>query len=353
MENELNKNGQKRRPRIIRSMNQSSTRSMMDNRKVIDDQTPLEWISNHNYIICERIHNRERNAGLKLFQLRKNDQLFEAKIIEYHLLSTDLLLESLSMERKILRLVRHPYIFRLNQLFNNDRYTIIITEPCTDGTLFHWIQSNRMNISIIKNWFQQILQSIVYLHSMGIAHRDINAHNIMLCNGLAKLANFTYAQFSLDSATNLAIKHWNKPGFTCPEYRAPETFIAPYDSFIADCYSLGVLLYYLTTGYYPFSLNNINEKREIIVEKQPLPTLLTRQALLAGKTIRLMPIDNKISKNNDLTLLYNQIMEKNWKSIGEITNDINLYSLIKQLLNGSIYERISASQALEHQWLSY
>ena len=98
----------------------------------------------------------------------------------------------------------------------------------------------------IRILFQQICKAVAFLHDHKIAHLDIKPENVLLDEaGKAKLCDFGsshsfYESIQCEIGTLL--------------YRAPEIlFTSSFDKASADIWSLGVVLYLLLTGEYPYS----------------------------------------------------------------------------------------------------
>ena len=105
----------------------------------------------------------------------------------------------------------------------------------------------------MKKVFRQVVQAIAVCHDHGIAHMDIKPENVLLDNdGNAKLCDFGYA-CSFD-----APPHAYETGtilYNAPEIRTDHSF----DREAADVWSLGVLLYVLLTGNFPYPGDNLDE----------------------------------------------------------------------------------------------
>ena len=102
---------------------------------------------------------------------------------------------------------------------------MFITEIMTAGTLKEYIQKYKVfKLKHIKNWCQQILQCVSYLHSQSppIIHRDLKCDNIFI-NGdssdicIGDLGLSTQARDDLRSCLGT------------PEYMAPELYDESYD----------------------------------------------------------------------------------------------------------------------------
>lgn len=244
----------------------------------------------------------------KVFQVFKNNVHFAAKIINHDNLSMYHKKICLPSELNILRSINHFNIIKLIEIIENVHFTIIIFEYANDGDLITWLtKQTEPNLLLAKCWFQQIMSAVCYLHSLKIIHGDIKADNVLLCNNVAKLTDFGYAQIYSNDNLNIACGTM--------EYRAPETFIHSINSFQTDCFSMGVLLYSMVTLMFPFGFGS--KLRTITGIKQQ----------------------------------YDDINRKNWTLANKIPMNSSLFSLLKQLLNPDPMERITARQALKHSWL--
>jgi serine/threonine protein kinase len=98
--------------------------------------------------------------------------------------------------------------------------------------------------------FKQILEGIKYLHSHGYSHGDIKPENVILDKqGNAKLIDFGYSRRKQIGDES------DKAGTLL--YAAPELLRrGPFNTQKADIWSLGILLYLMTTGDFPYAALN-------------------------------------------------------------------------------------------------
>eukprot|EP00954_Amorphochlora_amoebiformis_P030885 1395352-Amorphochlora_amoeboformis.AAC.1 len=119
------------------------------------------------------------------------------------------------------------------------------------GELFdHIIQQKRLRRGDALRVFRQVAEATHYFHSLGIVHRDIKPENILVhSSGDIKIADFGFATARRDGILKTSC---GSPHYACPEVCSSST----YDGTKADSWSLGVLLFVLVTGDFPFNDQN-------------------------------------------------------------------------------------------------
>ncbi|CAO3592514.1 unnamed protein product [Absidia cylindrospora] len=77
--------------------------------------------------------------------------------------------------------VHHPNIIKTLDLVTNasGRYCIVM-EYCSGGDLYQAIKKDKLILSKINSYFKQLILGLDYLHSLGVAHRDVKPENLML-----------------------------------------------------------------------------------------------------------------------------------------------------------------------------
>jgi eukaryotic-like serine/threonine-protein kinase len=108
--------------------------------------------------------------------------------------------------------------------------------------------------------YQQVLQGVAYLHELGMAHGDIKPHNILVSGEQTKVTDFG----SSLQPEEMYVRSRENGGTIL--YSAPEMLgiLGPgrrkSDPFLADIYSLGVLLYFLLTSRLPHETSSQVER---------------------------------------------------------------------------------------------
>jgi len=114
----------------------------------------------------------------------------------------------------------------------------------------------------------QVADALDYAHSHGVVHRDIKPSNIIVTpEGRAKIADFGIARLEGTEAT-----HTSSITGT-PAYMSPEQFKGGAIDKRSDIFSLGAMLYWMTTGHKPFPGESLSQVSFMVVYKEPIPPL--------------------------------------------------------------------------------
>ena len=125
-------------------------------------------------------------------------------------------------------------------------------------------------------------RALDYAHKQGVVHRDIKPSNILITPDLdVKLADFSIAQIIRHDTT--ATVPMGMVG--SPRYMSPEQINEDYVTHQSDLFSLGILMYELLTGRYPFQAEGFSRLIQKILHEPPPPLAELRpdlpQALVA------------------------------------------------------------------------
>ncbi|KAG5353804.1 hypothetical protein C0989_001921 [Termitomyces sp. Mn162] len=157
----------------------------------------------------------------------------------------------LAIEREIvvMKLLDHPNVMRLYDVWETSTELYLILEYIQGGELFdHLCNKGKLPVSEALNYFQQIISAMDYCHRFNIAHRDLKPENILLDQDFnIKIADFGMAAWQ---ATDDGLL---RTSCGSPHYAAPEIVSGiMYNGSAADIWSCGVILYALLAGKLPF-----------------------------------------------------------------------------------------------------
>ena len=154
-------------------------------------------------------------------------------------------------EIAIMKLLDHPNIVQLYDVWENHNDLYLIMEYVAGGELFHFVEERRGGLPDVETVFifRQIVAAMLYCHRISIHHRDLKPENILIDRETReiKLVDFGMAALQPDG---------KKLTTACgsPHYAAPEVINSkPYDGAQADVWSCGVILYVMLTGMTPFN----------------------------------------------------------------------------------------------------
>lgn len=154
-------------------------------------------------------------------------------------------------EAKIMNSLIHPNIVRLLHVHDEVKHTYLFTEYLNFLDLLNLINSKpkgRLDENEARDCFYQITQGLKYLHQLNISHRDIKCDNIFVQKEddkyICKIGDFGLSAYDIDLTQ------------TCGTvlYSPPEMFDTNqiYKGTKCDIWSLGVVLFCMISGKFPF-----------------------------------------------------------------------------------------------------
>ena len=162
-------------------------------------------------------------------------------------------------ERKIMLSLDHPFIIKMVKSMKNKHFCFLLIEFINGTNLDEYLshRDNKQNIYETQFYIGSMLLMLDYLQKKFIAHRDIKPSNIMIdSNGYLKMIDFGTAKILTDYTSTI---------IGTPHYIAPEILQGRGYSLSCDFWSLGICMYEIFYGKYPFG-NYANEVIEIYKE---------------------------------------------------------------------------------------
>lgn len=206
-------------------------------------------------------------------------------------------------EIKLMQKVRHDNVLRYIDRGQNKKTgkPYMVMEYAAQGSLNDVIAKERVHLSANQavGHVIEALEGLMHVHAQGIVHRDIKPDNILLKNNsgdrsVSKLADFGLArQFSKAGGTILTQLG---AAMGTVLYMAPEQFLDAHNvREPADIYAMGVTLYHLLTGKYPFRFPTPQEVLQYLAQhkgkvgspKEALQRIMKAQQLKAPHLILL------------------------------------------------------------------
>ena len=202
-------------------------------------------------------------------------------------------LYNISREHLILRSMIHKNVIRCYDSFahNNKFYTVM--DFAEGGELTYLLKDKgTLSEDEAKKIFKQIYEAVCYIHSQNIIHRDLKPNNILFLD--KERTHIVIIDFGISGMANGNQREKIKAGTTSflpPEMASGEEYSSNPK---LDIWAMGIILYLMVEGCYPFVGKNT---KEIII------------SILKSK----LEFDKKIKISIPLKNLIGGMLEKNYR----------------------------------------
>lgn len=167
--------------------------------------------------------------------------------------------DDLLQEARAISKLQHPNIVNLFDVGEHDYKPYLVYAYVEGMTLDQFIKSQKtLNFSQTAQMILALLDAIEYAHQQGMLHLNLKPSNIMINHaGQPLIMDFGLAStLSAPSSSNAS----NIPSSTS-SYIAPEVATGKPATFSADLYSIGAILYEISTGH---SFHNVSKAIEVL-----------------------------------------------------------------------------------------
>lgn len=202
------------------------------------------------------------------------DRRVALKVLRQDRLANDDIVRRFLREAKVIGRLNHPNIVTVHDA-GQDHDSIYIAMEFVEGLpINEAIQTRSFDLREIIRLGIQAAETLDYAHKKGVVHRDIKPSNIILgpdCQ--IKITDFGIAHIE-DSSGTLQTREGEVMG--TPAYMSPEQVLGKTVDGRTDIFSLGVVLYELSTGKRPFGGDGRNLAtvfNEIINNVPPEPAV--------------------------------------------------------------------------------
>ncbi len=264
----------------------------------------------------------ERDVAIKVLESAGDDA--DSLTITSH----QELLERFKTEAKAIAKLSHPNIVSIFDFGVENDKNYMVMELLRGRDLSQLLKFNSpLSVELVIKAVINVCSALDYAHSQGIIHRDIKPANIILLDsGTTKLMDFGIAR--IQEAQSQLTQAGTILGSVL--YISPEQLISAQKvDKRADLYSLGVTMYELLTGRFPYDGDNVATIISKIMQSQPeAPSAYNEKIPARLDEIILRTIE----KNPD----------ERYQSASELSDSLN--DLLYELKGGTKYQTGASTQ---------
>jgi serine/threonine protein kinase len=170
-------------------------------------------------------------------------------------------------EAQILGRLSHPNIISIYDLGTNDDGSAYLVTEYVPGKTLDAVLAEKGPVALARAgvWAGDLASALSRAHKAGVIHGDVKPTNIFVADdGQIKLGDFGIARFATQVSGTASL-------VGTPAYLSPEQIKGDPQDHRSDIFSVGIVLYQLTTGVRPFEGSSVAAVCAQIVARQPAP----------------------------------------------------------------------------------
>ena len=266
-------------------------------------------------------------SKIQLMKHNKTNKLYAIKKINKNVSSIEEYI-TINWERDIVKFLMNyecQNIIKFYNIIETMKHIYFIQEYIESGSLSNFIKNNKINLQskTIRKIASQAINGVKELHDYGIVHRDLKLENILFDYKDENNFNLKIIDFGLSVVlTSKAKTNENYGTFI---FSSPEVLLnLPYNNKI-DCWSLGIIFFYLEYNLLPFNIIGSGKDNE-----QGIASKIVLNELKFPRTIEgLNNEEEQISKKIIIKVI-SECLNKNLNNRADI---YTLFKIIKEETN--------------------
>jgi serine/threonine protein kinase len=201
-----------------------------------------------------RLVHRIGSGGTAVVYLARHvmiERLSAIKILRHDLGMNASHRERFLREARAVNRINHPNIVEITDFGEDSGLVFLVMEYVAGESLQTALLRGRFEVERATRIALQVALALARAHELGVIHRNLKPENVLLVrrdgSEFAKLTDFGIAKIVDAPAITFADQRLGTPG-----YIAPECIDGGQATGLGDIYALGVILYQMLTGAFPF-----------------------------------------------------------------------------------------------------
>ncbi|MGA2812740.1 MAG: serine/threonine-protein kinase [Candidatus Acidiferrum sp.] len=169
-------------------------------------------------------------------------------------------------EAQIIGRLTHPYIVGLYDVGTDEEgIPYLVMEYVEGKTLEATLAAGALPLERTAVWAADLASALARAHQCKIIHGDVKPANVLItAEGQVKLGDFGIARFATQVSGAGTL-------LGTPAYLSPEQILGKTQDCRSDLFSLGIILYQMSTGVRPFDGTSVSAVCAQIVSAEPPP----------------------------------------------------------------------------------
>lgn len=256
------------------------------------------------------LHRSKLDGKLYAIKILRKSRLRRVRVAPSQTALTDVM-----REVEIMKQLEHPRIVNLIEVIDDPEsdHFYMVLEYAEGRRIFEGSgPSGGIGEGNAQRYFRDVVEGLMYLHKKNIIHGDIKPENLLISSeGRIKIGDFSISQTFQDNNDEIQ-RSPGTPVFTAPECCSG----SPYHGKAADVWALGVTLFCMLFGHYPFIGDTLQDMYDKIVHK---PLCIPKGS--SPDLINLL--EGLLCKDPNLRMMLEEVAHHPWvvKGLGPLPQD--------------------------------
>ncbi len=284
------------------------------------------------YEMIEELHRGGQGVVFRAYQ-KSTKREVAIKVLHGGALASETSRRRFQREIELVARLKHPNIvavFDSGEIDGGLQYCVM--DYVQGVPLQQFVRNHDLALREVLHLFTVVCEAVDFAHTSGVIHRDLKPSNILVeAGGMPKVLDFGLAKVIEGPADSMVSLSGDIMG-TLP-YMAPEQALGRIEAMDArtDVYSLGIVLYQILTGHFPYPVTG--SITEVVGHITETPPASPRAEWSSGEGVqessghasrsRNCPIDNDLETITLRCLAKG--MQRRYQSASALAGDVRRY----------------------------